>query len=204
MEAFEALRNNTLCPFAAASRIDYAPDWDRAATFGENVVTIADSLRSHLPRCREERLQGFVAQIGITDPSFEGAVSAFRRLLLALGQHDSSCHEALQGDIGGVDWNFVFDAQPIFLNLFANCYPTPHSKWIGDPDHAYVFFQPQFTFDFCNLNRMRTGVKHSIRTKFSQAGMPYDGDAIDGRRKAITFVFPLESSQRPVEWWLYP
>ena len=205
MDAFEALRISTLCPFAGTSRVEYGPAWRRDVDFAQNVASIADALRHHLPRCRREQLRGFVAQVGVDDPgSFEGAVAAFRHLVFDLSDHDRSCRSVLTGDIGAREWNFKFAEEPIFLNLFASCYPQPHSKRINDPQHVYVFFQPEFTFDFCNVNRSRTVLKEQIRQGFTDAGMPYSGETIDGRRKALAYVFPLAVDDPPIEWWRPP
>ncbi|MBC6718388.1 YqcI/YcgG family protein [Aurantimonas sp. DM33-3] len=202
MDNFEALRVSTLCPFAVTSKIDYGPQWSDEIGFDENVALIADGLRHHLPRCRREQLQGFVAQIKVGDPtSFEQVVSCFRRLIFELGRHDSSCQHSLDGDIGAKEWNFTFGEEAIFLNLFAACYQWPHSKRVDDRYHMYVFFQPEFTFDFCNINRSRVALKEDIRRRFAAADMPYDGQTIDGRRKALAFVFPLKPCEPPVEWW---
>jgi hypothetical protein len=128
-------------------------------------------------------------------------VWTFKRLLVELGNHDVSCQLALEQQIDAVGWNFMFEYHPIFLNLFAPCYPAPHSKRIDDGEHIYVFLQPEFTFDFCNVNRSRTTLKDEIRSRFDDAGMPYDGETIDSRRKALSYVFPLTAGAPPIAWW---
>ena len=205
MEAFALLKNTTLCPFAQSARVEHGPPWSRDLTFIQNVAEIAEALRRHLPKCRREKMQGFVAQIGVDAPlTFEVAVATFRRFVFELANHDRSCRTALNEEIGAEDWNFVFNGEPIFLNFFAVCYPNPHSKKVDDLKNIYVFFQPEFTFEFCNVNRNRTGLKDQIRRKFADAGMPYDGNTIDSRRKALSYVFPRDPNSPPVEWWTFP
>lgn len=202
VEAFTFLKSTTLCPFAQSARVDYGPPWSGELTFFENVTNIAQALRRHLPECRREKMQGFVAEIGVDEPlTFDGAVATFRRFVFELGRHDESCRVALGQKIDAEGWNFVFAGEPIFLNLFAGCYPNPHSKKIAHLKNIFVFFQPEFTFDFCNVNRSRTNLKNQIRQKFAAAGMPYDGRTIDSRRKALSYVFPVEANSPPVEWW---
>ncbi|WP_162268403.1 YqcI/YcgG family protein [Bradyrhizobium manausense] len=199
------LKGQTLCPFAQSASIEYGPPWSDTQDFRENVSRIAKALRAHLIDARKSKLQGFV--IGIRGDGFDDfsrVVSTFRDFVFELGRHDSSCRASLKEDISAPEWNLIFADEPIFLNLFAGCYPAPHSKRINDTQNIYVFFQPEFTFDFCNVNRKRAALKSSIRNSFAEAGMPYDGSTIDTRRKALSYVFPLRSGDPPIDWWSTP
>lgn len=75
------------------------------------------------------------------------------------------------------------------------------AKHVAYDGSLYIFFQPEYTFDICNVNRTKVGLKAQIRERFADAGMSYDGATIDSRRKALSFVFPMESGDPPVRWW---
>lgn len=205
MDVFIDLQRTTLCPFAARAQVDHGPQWEHGVNFDTNVVRNAECLRAHMTIGRQERLQGFVSQVGLGDSAgFTPTVETFRRFVFGLADHDGSCRDALGRDVGSVGWNLSFAGEPVFLNLFAPCYPPEHSKHVAYDGHLYVFFQPEFTFDFCNVNRAKTELKAQIREKFASAGMAYDGETIDTRRKALSYVFPIRSGDPPIRWWEAP
>lgn len=202
MQPFLKLQQETLCPFARRSIIHVASSWNSDREYQGNIESIAGELRKALVTCRRERHQGFLATIPLTSNySLTDAVSAFRSFVFALGECDEACGAKLKEDIGAIGWSFCFDGEPIFLNLFGSCYKRPHSKFVDDSFNFYVFFQPEFTFDFCNIDRSKRSIKIGIRESFADAGMPYDGETIDGRRKALSFVFPESVGLPPIKWW---
>ena len=204
MDVFTNLQQTTFCPFAAQATVEHGPAWVNDLPFEANVARNAERLKVHLAVGRVRRLQGFVSQVGFglgNSVDFERTVEIFRRFVFGLGDFDSSCRGSLTQDIGSVGWSLKFADEPVFLNLFAPCYPERHSKHVAYDGCLYIFFQPEYTFDFCNVNRTRVELKAQIREKFADAGMPYDGATIDTRRKALSFVFPIRTGDPPVRWW---
>ncbi|WP_003612111.1 MULTISPECIES: YqcI/YcgG family protein [Methylosinus] len=202
MEAFSKLQGSTLCPFAAKAEIEYGPPWCEELGFDDNIIANARRLAAHIAEGRLRRTKGFVSQINLCDAvDFESTVVLFRRFVFGLAIHDVSCKQSLTRDLGAVGWSLMFAEEPIFLNLFAPCYPRAHSKHIENDGNLYVFIQPEYTFDFCEINRTKVKLKEQIRERFAEAGMPYDSSTIDTRRKALSFVFPVHHGDPPIRWW---
>lgn len=200
--AFLALRNSTKCPFAKRAVVVESPTWEPDRTFEENVQGHAVAIRAMSTRIEQERLDGFVAYVRTPSdsPSFDEVKFQFRRYLFALAETDSSCAIAMAGDFQSPEWQFTHSDVRFFLNVFAACYPEPHSKFAPVAGGFLVFFQPEQSFSFCPgppLDRF----KHVIRQRFSLANMPYNGERIDRRIEAPLYIFPVEPFGEDIRWW---
>ena len=200
--AFEELRQTTKCPFAKGARVISAPDWDPALTFTENVAGQGNALRRFAMDFDEHRLHGFVARVGCEQerPSFDDVRMRFHEYLVALAETDESCSAVLAEDKLALGWQFTYADIRMFLNVFATCYPRKHSKYCEVLDGFFVFFQPERSFDFCG-SRSLAIMKHEIRARFAEAGLPYNGAQVDARIEALLYMFPVEPFGEPVKWW---
>jgi hypothetical protein len=197
---FDSVIGSTPCPFAAGANVGSAPEWDPGRS--DNWPRIAESLRRWVLSAKANRSHGFVIQVGDHDPSdFDGVRLAFRLALEELNGLDSSDSDCLRGKLDVPGWQFEFEGVRLFANVFAPCYPPAHSKSVEDPDHFYIFLQPDFSFDLCGITRENREIKTAIRGRFEEAGLPYGGDLIDRRIEAEIYMFPMHIDDAPVRWW---
>lgn len=203
-DAFSRLQERTLCPFAEGARIWRSPAWDNSLSVLTNYSIIARELGRFVLFDRAATLHGFCAEVrlGAAACDFESVRVGFRDLLFGLASEDESCRRCLAADVLAPDWQFEFSGMRMFLNVFAPCYPFPHSKWIPDRDLFLVFFQPEHSFDLCGINSSEQETKAAIRRRFADAGMPYNGELIDARSEALLYMFPCDPFGPPVRWWL--
>ena len=199
--AFERLKHSTLCPFASGALVESAPMWDALRSPTENLEIVAESLVGFCTAAEESRLHGFVVQVGGESSSFEGVRLLFRWFVEELSRLDPGKSKCMEEDKFRRDWQFEFARVRLFLNVFAACYPQKHSKYCSDLENIYIFFQPEFSFDFCGISSARVREKQRIRKAFADAEMPYSGDMIDGRVEALLYMFPLSAGDPPVVWW---
>jgi hypothetical protein len=203
LDEFKQLKLETLCPFAKSAKIWYGPDWDFALTFRENVSSQTDDLRRFAQSALVGRFHGYVAEIGIGKAAteFESVRHAFRNYLRELASSDESCNRCFETNPMDLGWQFEYANVRMFLNVFAPCYQRPHSKSVNAPDRFFVFFQPEFSFDFCGIDPGSKNTKRKIRESFAMAGMPYNGAQIDARHEALLYMFPADPFGLPVNWW---
>ncbi|MDH3030143.1 YqcI/YcgG family protein [Methylobacterium fujisawaense] len=201
--AFEALRAATLCPFARRAEVRYSPPWDEANGFHANVAAHAGALATFVAEGERDALHGFVSEIVIGDGAhdFDRVRRSFNAYLVGLAEYDDDCRLAMNCDKLAAEWQFSFRGMRMFLNVFAPCYQPPHSKFIPSPNSFWVFFQPEYSFDLCNIDPSKIATKALIRSAFREAGMPYDGAQIDRRIESLLYMFPMRGTDGPVRWW---
>jgi hypothetical protein len=201
-ETFDSLARRTICPFAKTAKLWNGPPWNFATSLSENAARHAPDLRQFGKVAKSERYSGYVAEIGTGDATqFAVVKQTFRAYLMSLAALDPDCARVMGGGFEQLDWQFEFGGVRHFLNVFAPCYVQPHSKFIASVDRFYVFFQPEFSFDFCGVNPNSKAIKEKIRTSFGTAQMPYNGAQIDKRIEALLYMFPESPSGGPVRWW---
>jgi len=169
----------------------------------ENIHLQSNELEEFSQKAFSEKYHGFLAGIDIGDAAknFESVRCSFRDFIYAISETDESCKNSLNSDFMDLDWQFEFSNTRMFLNVFAPCYQQPHSKWINSDDHFFVFFQPEFSFDFCGISQKSDSTKKEIRAAFALAGIPYNGSLIDDRTEALLYMFPDDPFGPPVKWW---
>jgi hypothetical protein len=200
---FERLRAETRCPFAKAAKVWFGPDWLPKLGWSGNVARHAVELRLFAERAATERYHGFASEvrIGPRAVDFESVRAGFRDYLGSLAEADPDCARSLAADLTVKEWQFEFSGVRMFLNVFAPCYPQPHSKRLQSENAFWVFFQPEFAFDLCNIDPRSVATKQRIREAFAAAGMPYNGSQIDARLEAFLYMFPVDPAGEPVRWW---
>lgn len=199
---FEEMRLRTLCPYAGRARITYGPRWSDADSPEVNLRRAASSCARWAGTARENASHGFVMEVGLTDAGdFEAVRIAFGATLRALNERDPNRSECMGREIDSTEWQYEFAGERLFVNVFAPCYQPPHGKHVDAEGRFYIFFQPEFSFDLCGIDSSNRAAKETIRRIFSNAGCPYDGDAIDRRIEAYLYLFPLDPADGPVRWW---
>lgn len=204
LDAFSTVRRTTHCPFANAARVRTA----RAAVVGASgcdVKELAFDLRRYLEEFRQERQDGLVWTVtGAHASTLEGTVELFARCIAALADTDSTAEYGGWGSVTEPGWQFAFEGERLFLNVFSPCYPPGHTKHLDAEEGIVVFAQPEDAFGFCNVDSSRQDLKAEIRRRFANAGMPYSGALIDRRVEADLYVFPAEVDGEPVRWIDHP
>jgi hypothetical protein len=201
---FEILKSATYCPFAKGAVVEFGPEWCRERTWCENIEEHAKALSDFADTGELRKQHGFAAEVVIGPDALdlEGVRQGFKRYLFSLAKHDEDCSRCLQQDKLSEAWQFRYSGVRFFLNVFAPCYDAPHSKFIKTSESFWVFYQPEYSFDLCNIDRTKLRTKDRIRAVFAQHGMAYSGALIDQRIEALLYMFPQNGEDEPVRWWL--
>jgi hypothetical protein len=201
-EGFAAIKNSTLCPYAKSARVRYGPRWTPVDPDDANWARNATALAGWADTARKECSHGFVLEIAGRDAaSFHCVEASLKEALHSLNAHDPAASDCMKGPFDAVEWQFEFADLRLFVNVFAPCYPTNHSKHSQDSERIFLFLQPEYAFDLCGVNPANRAAKELIRTRFRAAGMPYNGELIDQRIEAQIYMFALHASDQPVRWW---
>lgn len=205
---FRTVQAETQCPFAKSAAITFArpigaefsvPDAGRqlyediAAYVQEGIATAPDGLAVALPN----------AVIG---EDFESLASGFNNLYRTLKKHDGYDEEAIAiEDIEDLGWQLTMAGQRLFTLVFSSLYSVDSPRHIPEADTTFLFFQPvqsfgaRLPFDKYSEEFRRT--KANIRSRFAQAGRPYDGAINDDLREAAKYLAPQDLGMAAVEWW---
>ena len=62
-------------------------------------------------------------------------------------------------------------------------------------------FQPEFAFDLCGITQASKIEKVFIRSRFREAGRPYNGELVDNRLEALLYISPQQLTDPPIRWW---
>ncbi len=199
---FAAVQASTLCPYAKAARIVHGAAWRPSEGDADNWRRNAAALAAWAGTAELRRSHGFVIEIDEPEAtSFARARERLKTGLMELSAHDPAASSCMNGPFETQDWQFQFAGLRLFVNVFAPCYRLGHSKHTGDPRRMFLFFQPEHSFDLCGVNSLNRPAKEFVRSRFREAGMPYDGELIDGRIEACLYMFPLAVGDEPVRWW---
>ncbi len=201
-EGFAAVKSSTLCPYARGARVRYGPRWEPADPDEANWVRNGTALTDWARTAHRERSHGFVIEIAEREATnFQCVKASLKDALHRLNAQDPAASDCMNGPFDTVEWQFEFASLRLFVNVFAPCYPTGHSKHTKDPGRIFLFLQPEYAFDLCGVNPANRAAKELIRARFRKAGMPYDGELIDQRIEAQIYMFALRPGDRPVRWW---
>jgi YqcI/YcgG family len=202
---FVAVINTTLCPYARTAHVMYGSSWVEGLTFHDNLAKNIAEL-SHFCRIAfQARLHGFVleALVGEKACSMTGTLEVMRSVMRGLASADESALQSLEADsIETPSWQFSFRGIELFTSVFSPCYPAWHTKHLPNKLSVVIFFQPDFSFDFCRIDRRNKAAKEAIRKRFAESGRPYDWHLIERRIEAHIYVSPLHLGDPPVMWWL--
>lgn len=103
------------------------------------------------------------------------------------------------------DWEFRIAGERCFVIVFAECYPITSSRFSFGTLGAFIFIQPQFSFENLKLPRGESlPTRETIRCKYALAGRPYSiGPIMHSELEAPRYVKPLHEATDPVvKWWV--
>lgn len=205
---FRTVQAETQCPFAKSAVITFArpiaaefsiPEAaqqlyeDIAAYVQEDIATAPDGLAVALPNT-------------VIGEDFNSLTFGFNSLYRALKTSDGSSEEDLAAeDIEDPGWQLTISGQRLFTIVFSSLYPVGNPRHISNTDTTFIFFQPVQSFntripsakDSVEFQRLKT----SIRLRFANAGLAYDGAINDDPREAAKYLSPQRLGMQAVEWW---
>jgi hypothetical protein len=155
---------------------------------------------------RKRRLDGFVLRIPAAGFAADlGMLSrTFNRILQLLAKHDPTGRDCFETDVLEEDWQFSFNGTRFFITAFTPFYSKGHSRYSPSRDSAFVYFQPEYSFDHHNVcagNPDRERLKEVIRREFANSGAAYNVTFVAQPIEAYKYVKPLKIGDFPVEWW---
>lgn len=205
---FRSVQAETQCPFAKSAIITFArpipvefsiPEaaqqlFEDLVTYVEaGILTMPDGLAVALPNT-------------VIGEDFKTLTSGFNSLYLALKTHDGFSEEAIAiENIEDPGWQLTIAGQRLFTLVFSSLYPVDSPRYISEADTTFIFFQPVQSFsDRIPADKHSEEfkrLKQSIRTRFSEAGRPYDAAIHDDPREAAKYLSPPYLGMLAVEWW---
>ncbi|PPK65219.1 YqcI/YcgG family protein [Actinokineospora auranticolor] len=206
---FDPVRTGTHCVYAPASRLWGAPDYDRDRTPEENLAGAVPLLCDFIDHTYADNLDGFVVELA--GERFGASVRALAQtthaVLRFLSDHDPADSRCLYGEIERVSWCFAFGGEEFFVNTFAPCYPSAHSRYGFGIDRTYLLIQPRPSF----TRVLRPGetvlpppVREKVRRDYADNGRGYDPRASYCPYEAWRIVRPLDVDAPAVRWWETP
>jgi hypothetical protein len=203
---FENLRRSTKCPFARAARLVGCSLAGRG-TLERRVMRLVPLLLRMTKEGRARRLDGFILQIPAHGFATDLAMLSrtVNRTLRALAEHDPTGSDCFaKRDVVAEDWQFSFNGTRFFITTFAPFYGPGHSRYSGRKDSAFIYFQPEYSFDHHGIsvaNPDRERLKERVRCAFEESGVGYSIALVRQPIEAYKYVKPLKVGDPPVEWW---
>lgn len=190
---FSHIAQTTQCPFAASAKVVSGPRWETNQPFIDNVAANATRLETFCAQAAVQEFHGFVMEIVMGESAlvFDAVQLALGNVLRSLSTLDPMLSPCMTSAIDQPGWQFEFSGCKLFVSVFAPCYPPWHTKHAPGSDRIFLFFQPDFSFDFCNIDRRNVKIKAYIRNLFKDAGRPYNSAIIDKRIEAMIYMSPL-------------
>jgi hypothetical protein len=203
---FESLRRSTRCPFARAARLVGCSLAGRG-TLDRRIRRLVPFLLRMTNEGREKRLDGFILQV--PSQGFATDLGTFsktvNRTLRVLATHDPTGGDCFATrDVVADDWQFSFNGTRFFVTTFAPFYGPWHSRYSGRKDSAFIYFQPEYSFDHHGIsaaNPDRERLKERVRRAFKEGGVGYSIALVRQPIEAYKYVKPLKVGDPPVEWW---
>jgi FPC/CPF motif-containing protein YcgG len=136
----------------------------------------------------------------------EAAGVFLRDILLGLRSRDLSENRDLTDGIDDPGWDFDFFGEPFFVSFFAPLYAPDHSRFSGEPDIAFILFQPERVFRRFRVSSKRPdrgALSKRVHRTFARSGQHYDLAMATRVPKVLRYVKPLEGEE-PIRWWTQP
>jgi FPC/CPF motif-containing protein YcgG len=205
---FRTVQAETQCPFAKSATITFArsiaaefsvPEAaqqlyeDIAAYVQEGIATAPDGLAVALPNT-------------VIGDDFKSLTSGFNSLYHSLKINDGSSEEAIATEnIENPGWQLTIAGQRLFTIVFSSLYPAANPRHIHEANTTFVFFQPVQSFNtripFDKDSAEFKKLKANIRSRFTEAGLAYDGAINDDPREAAKYLSPQHLGMQAVKWW---
>jgi hypothetical protein len=202
---FEDLRRSTKCPFAHMARLIGA-SLTGPGNLDRRIIRLVPRLIRMTNEGREKRLDGFILRIPARSlaADLEMLSKTVNHVLRFLAKHDPTGCDCFVADVVAEDWQFSFNGTRFFITTFAPFYGTGHSRFSARQDSAFIYFQPEYSFDHHGVfagNPDRERLKERVRQAFANGGTEYSVILVKQPIEAYKYVKPLKVGDPPVEWW---
>lgn len=208
VEAFAPIRRATHCAYAGGSVIWGARPFEADAGTAANLDGFAADLTEFVDAAGELRLDAFVIEL----PAAHGATldrlaQTTHALLRGLAARDPRAEAVLDRSIDDPAWCYAFGGDPLFVNTFAPCYPSAHSRYGFGVAATFLLLQPRHSFARV-VRRGETvlpvSARHRIRSDYAAHARGYDHAISAAPFEARRIVRPLLPGDPPVRWWDAP
>jgi hypothetical protein len=193
------------CPFAKKAKL-LGATLDPLRPIEAEVKSVEESLLSFTRIARKKKLDGFV--IELTNPQhiadLDAFCGAFNSVLRTLAADDPTHTDCFAGDVFAPKWQFSFNGMRFFITTFAPFYEMNHPRWSHSEEAAFIYFQPEFSFDHHGIhsgNAHRKNLKDAIRRDFISAGYHLDVALVEQPHEALKYIKPLTVGAKPIRWW---
>ncbi len=182
LQAFEAIRLHTLCPFAHSATFWGAPVPVLEESFQKNIASAVPDLIRFTNICRHHAIDGYVLQIPLLPKlsKLETLAEAFHATLRILNKLDPNSDGHLFSKVELPSWQFTFNKLPLFIVVLSDLYERQSSRFTFGVSGNYVLFQPDISFDrvWNSRHELKEDVRQRIRELFAENGQEYRGKII--------------------------
>ncbi|MFJ8779770.1 YqcI/YcgG family protein [Streptomyces sp. NPDC102476] len=201
LDLFQKVKEGSECPFAARSRVWGAPSYVSTESIRENLSSSLPFLTSFTRVARREHLDGFLYAfpVGVFSSDISGLAPLTKTFISFLMSNDPAEPRTFsRDDITRPGWNFTFDGEDFFVNVFSPCYGHEHSRYThGARDSIFILLQPNSSFHSKIPRDQSENKRQQIRQAFHNVYQGYEHQALEAHR----FVLPLVHSDPPVAWY---
>jgi FPC/CPF motif-containing protein YcgG len=205
---FRTVQAETQCPFAKSATITFARPIAAELSIPEAAQQLYEDIASYVQEGIAAAPDGLAVALPNTviGDDFKSLTSGFNSLYHALKINDGSNEEAIATEkIEDPGWQLTIAGQRLFTIVFSSLYPEANPRHIHEADTTFVFFQPVESFstripfdkDSAEFKRL----KSNIRSRFTKAGLAYDGAINDDPREAAKYLSPQHLGMQAVQWW---
>lgn len=203
--AFAPVHRQTHCAYAAGSVIWGARPFDLGLSPEANVIAMAEDLACFVDAAAELRLDAIVVELpGRFGSSLPRLAQTVHAVLHTLAGCDPAQGNVLGDEVEDPAWCFEFGGDPLFINTFAPCYPSRHSRYGFGVDSTFILMQPRHSFARVvreGESVLPVAVRRRIRADYAAHGRGYDVRISAIPFEAWRIVRPLAPADPPVRWW---
>ena len=205
---FRTVQAETQCPFAESAAITFARPIPAEFSIPEAGQQLYEDIAEYVHIGIAAAPDGLAVALPNTviGEDFESLTSGFHALYRALKMHDGYDKKAIATeDIEDPGWQLTMAGQRLFTLVFSSLYSADSPRHVPEANTTFLFFQPvqsfgaRLPFDKGSIEFSRT--KANIRSRFAQAGRPYDGTINSDPREAAKYLAPQHLGMQAIQWW---
>lgn len=207
-DIFRTVQAETQCPFAESATITFARPIASESSVSEAAQQLYEDITTYVQEGIDTAPDGLAVALPNTviGDDFSSLTAGFNALYRALKIHDGASEEAIANeDIEDPGWQLTMVGQRLFTIVFSSLYPANSPRHIPEANTTFLFFQPvqsfgaRLPFDKDSADFKR--VKANIRSRFTKAGLAYEGVINDDPREAAKYLSPQHLGMQAVQWW---
>jgi hypothetical protein len=205
---FQTVQAETQCPYAKSAIITFARPIAAEFSVPEAALQLYDDIAAYVQDGIATAPDGLAVALpnSVIGDNFISLTSGFNSLYHAIKINDGFNGEAIAAEnIEDPGWQLTIAGQRLFTIVFSSLYPMANPRHIDEANTTFIFFQPVQSFNsripYDKHSSEFKRLKANIRSRFTEAGLAYDGAINDDPREAAKYLSPQLLGMQAVQWW---